>query len=1000
MPTPDAAEFRILGPLEVGIGKHRLELGGTRQQVVLAMLLLSTNDVVSVDRLAEAIYGEDLPPTARSQVQISISALRRLLAAHGAEAAIDRQAQGYVLQIGTGRLDSRRFEELVAVGRAARGAGRLDQAATNYRDALRLWRGPALEGIDSLLIRAAAARLDEQRAATIEDRLALELDLGRHHELVGELTELAWRYPLRERLRGQLMLALYRCGRTAEALAVYQQTRRMMIDELGLEPGAPLQRLEHDIIAGDPGLDPPYPDSGPVVPASARRRVPRLLPADIADFIDRAEQVSQIHRRLTGTGQAGLAVPVVVITGQGGVGKTSLAVHAAHGVAGSFGDGQLFADLHSGAAHPVGPMQVLERFLRALGVPGPQIPDGLDERAEAYRDLLADRRVLVVLDDATSERQVTPLLPGSSSAAVLVTSRSRLAGLAGATRIEANVLDAAQSLDLLGRIAGLGRVQAQAAAAAAVARQCGHLPLALRIAGARLAAQPHRDIQQLADRLADQTRRLDELEHGELGVRASISLSYQGASEQARVLLRRLALLEAPVFSGWVAAALLDRPPADTEDVLDELVSAHLVEASGLPGQYRFHELIGVFARERLAAEEPAAERMAALERVLATLLYLADQARHHYYGGSYLPVDCRPPGWPLPSLLARQLARDPVGWYEQERAALISGVRQAAAAGLVELCWSLATTAEALFEARSYLDDWREVSGLALQATRACGDVRGQAAMLYCMGSLYQEQGRFEAARREFDEATALFADAGDDYGLALVIRNIAFIDRVAGRLGEAVSGYEQALAIFREAGDQVAVAYVLQSLARGKLESGEPGPARELLAEALRLTQQVPCGKVEAQVLYAAGEIYLQAGDLAEAASMFERALAQVRDNGDETGMAYVLRGFGIVLLRQGELGRARAALERARELAEAVGVPLAAARALLGLSELALARGDPAQAVVTARQAATAFGEMGIPLREAEALTLLAEAHRSHGDAAAAEATSARVAALRRT
>jgi DNA-binding SARP family transcriptional activator len=317
MPTEDAAEFRILGPLEVGIGTHRLELGGTRQQVVLAMLLLNANGVVSVDRLEEAVYGEDPPPTARAQVQISISALRRLVAAHVPATAITRQAQGYVLQVEAGWLDSRRFEELVAV----------------------------------------------------------ELDLGRHHELVGELTELAWRYPLRERLRGQLMLALYRCGRTAEALAVYQQTRRMMIDELGLEPGAPLQRLEHDILAGHTSLTPP---ASPVA-LPARQRVPRLLPADIADFTDRAEHLSQIHRRLAGNGEAGLAVPVVVITGQGGVGKTSLAVHAAHGVAGSFGDGQLFADLHAAAAHPVGPMQVLERFLRALGVPGPQIPDGLDE---------------------------------------------------------------------------------------------------------------------------------------------------------------------------------------------------------------------------------------------------------------------------------------------------------------------------------------------------------------------------------------------------------------------------------------------------------------------------------------------------------------------------------------------------------------------------------------------------------------------------------------------
>jgi tetratricopeptide (TPR) repeat protein len=541
-------------------------------------------------------------------------------------------------------------------------------------------------------------------------------------------------------------------------------------------------------------------------------------------------------------------------------------------------------------------------------------------------------------------------------------------------------------------------VQAQAQAAAAVARQCGHLPLALRIAGARLTARPHRDLQQLADRLADQTRRLDELEHGELGVRASISLSYQGASEQARVLLRRLALLEAPAFSGWVTAALLDQPPADAEDVLDELVHAHLVEASGQSGQYRCHELIGVFARERLAAEEPAAERAAALERTLGALLYLADQARHRYYGGCYLRLDTRPPPWPLPRTLAGQLARGPLAWYERERAGLISAIRQAAGAGSVELCWNLAYAAETLFEARSYLDDWREAVGIALQATRGTRHVRGQAAMRYSMGSLRQEQGRFEAARREFDAAARLFRDAGDDHGFALVIRNIAFIDRITGRLGEAASGCEQALAIFRTTGDQVAAAYVLQSLARVKLESGEPGPARELLAEALRLTREVPCGRIEAQVLHAAGEVYLEVGELVDAVSMFERALAQVRDDGDENGQAYVLRGLGVALLRQGELGRARDALERARDLADAAGVPLAVARALLGLSELALASGDPARSVVAARQASAAFAEMGAPLREAEALTVLEAAHRAHGDTAAAAAASARAGALR--
>ncbi len=339
-------EFRILGPLEIAARSERLELGGTRQQIVVATLLLSANRVVTMDRLLGAIYGEDLPPTCRSQAQISISSLRRLFASRRGAAVISTDAHGYVITVENGQLDSQRFEELVAAARVARDSNRLERAVASYRDALRLWRGPALDGMDSQLIRAAASRLDEQRIATNEDLLSLELDLGRHHELVGELTELVEDFPLRERLRGQLMLALYRCDRTAEALQVYRQARRIMIDELGIEPSERLQQLERAILTSDPVLDPP---AERIRIQPLKERVPSLLPTDIADFTGRTEQIKQIHQHLLPANgeETRLAVPVVVIAGKGGVGKTSIAVHASHGVVGHFPDGQLFADLQT-----------------------------------------------------------------------------------------------------------------------------------------------------------------------------------------------------------------------------------------------------------------------------------------------------------------------------------------------------------------------------------------------------------------------------------------------------------------------------------------------------------------------------------------------------------------------------------------------------------------------------------------------------------------------------
>jgi DNA-binding SARP family transcriptional activator/tetratricopeptide (TPR) repeat protein len=993
-------EFRILGPLEIAVGSERLDLGGPRQQIVLAMLLLSAGGVVSVGRLQEAIYGEDLPLTSRSQAQISISSLRRLFASRGCAEAISTRAQGYLFQVGAGLLDSQRFDELAAAARVTRDAGHLDRAVASYRDALRLWRGPALVGIDSQLVRAAAARLDEQRITTIEDRLRLELDLGRHHELAGELTELVEEFPLREQLRGQLMLALYRCDRAAEALQVYRQTRRTLVDELGIEPTEGLQRLEHAILTSDPTLNLP---TELVTIRPVKRQAPSLLPADIADFTGRAEQIEQIYQGLIRAAgeETGLAAPILVIAGQGGVGKTSIAVHASHGLARHFTDGQLFADLHGGSSHPVAPIQVLGRFLRALGVPGPQIPDGLDERAEVYRNLLVDRKILVVLDDAVGESQVSPLLPGSGTASVIVTSRSRLGGLAGGIRIRVDVFDSGQSLDLLARIAGGGRVQAQPRAAAAVAERCGHLPLALRIAGARLAARPHWSIQQLADRLADETRRLDELSHDDVGIRASLSLTHQSASEQARRLLRRLALLEMPVFSGWISAALLDQPLAYAEDLLDELVNAQLVETAGsgtgVHSQYRLHELVRVFARERLAADEPGAEQDAAVERALGALLYLAEAAYRRYYGGDYVRISNNAPQWPLPEPLVERLVKDPLSWYERERAALVAGVRQAAQAGLVELCWSLALSAETIFEARAYFDDWRETADIALLATRKALDVRGQAAMLYSRGALHLEQQRFGQARRDLHAAAQLFREAADDQGTALVTRHFAFMDGLSGRLDDAAAGYEQALATFRRTGDQVAAAYALQNMAQIKLERHQLDEAGELLSEALRMCRAARCERVEAQVLSRMGQACLLAGEPARAVEEFDLALARIRDLGDAIGEAHVLPYVGVAKARLGEFDQARSALQRALKLAGTLSERLAEARALLGLSELALTSGDPAQAAVFAQQAAGVSRGMGATLDEARALTLLSDARTALGDSAAAAAASERAAAL---
>ncbi|WP_405084949.1 AfsR/SARP family transcriptional regulator [Microbispora sp. NBC_01389] len=787
-------KFRILGPLEVMDGAHRVDLGSTRQQTALAVLLLDHSRGTSIGRLIEAVYDDNPPTTCRSQVQICISALRRVFAQHGRPNLISTHSQGYAIEIGDDELDSDRFGTLVLTARRAASAGAASAAVGHYREALALWRGHALEGIDGRLIRAAARRLTEDRIAAHENCIELELSLGRHREVIAELTELVERYPLREQLRGQLMTALHQSGRQPEALHVYREGRRILVEELGIEPNERLRLLEHAIrVSVDTGRPAPTPPVSAAVTTAPRAGAPRMLPAGIADFTGRAPQVDAVRRLVTPSPaeRASSAVPIAVIIGKPGVGKSTVAVHTAHTVAGRFPDGQLFAALHGGAARPVHPFDVLGRFLRALGVPGGAVPETLDERAEMYRGLLAGRTVLVVLDDAAGESQVVPLLPGSSGCSVIVTSRGRLTGLPGARNVEVETFDPDQSMRLLAHIAGEDRVRSDPASARALTELCGRLPLALRIAGSRLSAHPHWSIEHLAGRLQDETRRLDELRHGEMGMRASIAVAYESTGDLARTLFRRLAILDFQPFPSWVSAALLDRPLYETQDLMDDLADAQLVEITGTgrgaQSRYRFHDLIRVFARERLAAEEPAAERGAALARVLSCLLHLARDAHREQYGDDYAGLHSGAARWPLPDTLVRRLVQQPLPWYERERLTLVSGIRQAAQAGLADLSWDLAICAAPFFESGVYFDDWRDMNILALTAARQAGDRRGQAVMHYSTGLLSAAEQRYADARGSLDTALELFRQTGDDQGVALASRRIGLLERESGRSDEA---------------------------------------------------------------------------------------------------------------------------------------------------------------------------------------------------------------------
>jgi DNA-binding SARP family transcriptional activator len=719
----------------------------------MAMLLLEANRLLPTDRLIRAVWADTPPPTAVAQIHICISALRRALASSGHPGRIVTRRPGYRLDLSPDLLDLEIFEQKIADGTRAAEQDDFVKTAEAFGDALALFRGEPLADIGSDLVRAAASRLAERRLSAVEQWVDARLRLGEHHELVGELMGIVAEHPLRERFRGQLMIALSRAGRQAEALAMYRVGRQLSVDELGLEPGEELRSLERAILNGDldlhrrpcfrspgepsPPSDPgrssdrdPRPEPGPLstpvlrsgagrwrpIPAarplapsaydtdgvldpSARQKagertaprplavpvVPRQLPVDTPEFTGHAAVLSEMQDAIENhlrRGDTAAGVGIVALTGRAGVGKTASAVRIAHRICDRFPDGQLFAALGSATGRPAGPAEVLTRFLRALGVPGHTIADGLDARAEMYRTIVADRRILVVLDDVRSEKQVLPLLPAGPQCVVIATSRSRLPGLPGVNQFELAILDTESGLDLLRKVIGSERVRSEVAHAKQLIELCGGLPLALRIAAARLAARPHWSISQLTERLSDTTRRLDELVHGGLDVRSAITPAYNMLGEPAKALFRRLAAFQVADFAAWWAAPLLDIEFGAGEDALEELVDAHLLEAECCRQghwRYQFPELVDDCARERLFVEESAAERTAARERLLETTLALSQDAFRRQSGADYM-IACRPRmQCRIPRPLADMLLADPTDWLEEERRLLDEALRWAA---------------------------------------------------------------------------------------------------------------------------------------------------------------------------------------------------------------------------------------------------------------------------------------------------------------------------------
>ena len=950
---PVAPEFRILGPLEVGTAAGPVRIPPGRQEVILAALLLEANRVVSTDYLVDLIWDEDPPGTARTQVQICVSRLRRGLVDAQIEAAIATRPPGYLLQIPDGALDLIVFRRQVAHAHALVKEGLTAEAAELLRSVTGLWRGPCLSGIPSETLRTKALRLDEDRLAAVETYIDLELSLGRHHQLVGEIGRLIHEHPLRERLRGQYMLALYRSGRQAEALDAYRAGRSRLIEDLGLEPGEELRLLESAILAGDPVLRvEPEQLSAPAAarPAAGpayRADRPHQLPTATADFVGGDALVASFERILLG-GDAHQPTGVVIIVGKPGIGKSTAATYIAHRLCDDhFPDGQLYCDLRGTGAERVTAREVLGRFLRALGIPGPVIPDSTDERAEMYRTILATRHMLVVLDDAATEGQIGPLLPGSATCAVIVTSRARLTALPGGHWLELDVLTTDQALELIGRVIGAQRVAREPDAAVALVRTVGGLPLALRIVAARLAARPHWSLASMVHRLANERHRLDELTHGEMTVRASLSLTYDGLDPADRRLLRLLSLAQGPTLPAWLAGALLDDPHPRPSDLMEHLVDVQMLDVAAVDStgdfRYRFHEIIRVFARDQLEAKDAKSVQRAAAERMFGGWLAILERAHTKVYGGDYTVVRGTAQRWRPPDAHVDQLLEEPLEWMDREHVNLCRAVDDAALAQLDEHCWELATALVTLFESRGYLDLWEHTHRQALAAVHRAGNRRGAAALLASLGTLHLSRHQPDEARTALEQALPIFQELGDRHGQALCRRDLALLERRRGDDEGALALYEQSIRDFDAVGDIVGRATALTQSAHIWMRRADGATARARLEEALSIYRSVGYTGGEARALRRVGQLLAQHGEVEHADRTLTEVLAMVRGAGDFIGESCLLTDLSGLYADMGRFDQAAGLLEQALSIRERIMDHGGAAAVRMDLDRLISRRGD---------------------------------------------------------
>jgi DNA-binding SARP family transcriptional activator len=992
---PNRLRFNILGPLEGWADDARLRLGGPIQERVLVALLLEPGKVLPVSRLVAVGWADDPPTTATHQIRKAVADLRRRIPG-GADVLVT-DGPGYRGVVADSQLDLVEFGAQVAEAKNFVAAGRLDAAAAALRASLALWRGPVLSGEGGPVIDAVATALGERRLAAAEQLFEIRRQLGETAEVVADIRELISQYPLRETLRGQLMLALYHSGRQAEALEEYGTLRDQLVEELGIDPSAQLARIYEGILRDDPEF------AAPVAPSAGSSAVvaapavspgpPCNLPYDITDFTGRDQALRFVLSCAQRPSPQGARI--VAIDGMGGCGKTTLTVRAAHQLSEHYPDGQLHLDMcgYTIGEEPVTADAALDSLLRAFGLPGDRIPEDTAARSSLWHTILSGKRVLLLLDNAVDAASVGPLLPRSPDCLVLITSRARLLDLDGADWISLDVLEPEEAAAFIASALGPARVAAEPEAAVELAHLCGYLPLAVRIATARLRNRPRWTLRYLVDRLRDENRRLNELNSGERGVATTLRLSYQALDQGSRTAFRILALHPGHDLDLYSATAMLGSDHWQAEDTLEQLLDTHLLQQPEI-GRYRFHDLVRSFAHS-LQSGTGESEARLATERVLDYYLAVTELACNILFPGR----QHRPTGLPettavLPDLANADQARD---WFTREQPTLLSAVRIAEAGGFDRQTACLARNIVFHLNSRGQIEEFGQLSRTAIAAARRLGDLSLLCVNLSNLGAACWKLGRYHEGMQVAREGRELAVRLGDRVTEAHSERVLGLYHSLLGHFPEALPHLERAIALERELGSTAAEVESLTVLSTLYEQWGRHQEAADAARQAVALIGNL--GGHDSALVALTDLAFAYAGlrQYAEAESVLSQARALCDTTSDPGHVAMALALSADMAHR---LGRAEDAARHAEGCREAIGKtvsPLRLAKIHNVLGRYHYSSADYPAALTLHSHALQLASSISYRAEEAYALSGMASAAVALGDATSADGHRAAAEAL---